>query len=143
MSSILSLDLSSSGNDDYAIDVRDSAVQWINDIEADSKYRRWSPSLMDLLKPTFPGMLRSIRRNLYNLVGITFLTIYFIKVKKKIVFFEYTVMLIFYERSIKFTFSRYGIIIESIISLVDYNVDQLLIDGKFQCYALLLFIMEN
>lgn len=72
VSSVLSLDLSTSGYDDYAIDIRDSAVQWINDIENDSKYKRWSPTLMDLLKPTFPGMLRSIRRNLYNLVSIKY-----------------------------------------------------------------------
>jgi UDP-glucose:glycoprotein glucosyltransferase len=68
VSSILSLDLSNSDNEGYAIDFRDSAVQWINDIETDHRYRRWSSSLMDLLKPTFPGMLRSIKRNLYNLV---------------------------------------------------------------------------
>lgn len=70
VSSILSLDLSSSGNDEYAIDIRDSAVQWINDIENESRYKRWSSLLTDLLKPSFPGMLRSIRRNMYNLVII-------------------------------------------------------------------------
>lgn len=57
---------------EYAIDIRDSAVVWINDIEADRKYRKWSDSLLDLLRPTFPGMLRSIRRNLFNLVIILF-----------------------------------------------------------------------
>lgn len=68
VSSILSLDLTKSGGDNYAIDIRDSAVQWVNDIENDSRYKRWSSHLMDLLKPTFPGMLRSVKRNLYNLV---------------------------------------------------------------------------
>ncbi|XP_063224607.1 UDP-glucose:glycoprotein glucosyltransferase isoform X2 [Bacillus rossius redtenbacheri] len=68
---LLSLDVaSSSGQRDYGLDIRDSAVFWVNDIEQDKKYRRWSESLLDLLRPTFPGMLRSIRRNLYNLVVI-------------------------------------------------------------------------
>ncbi|KAG8311333.1 UDP-glucose:glycoprotein glucosyltransferase 1 [Homalodisca vitripennis] len=70
LSTLLGLDLSNAGGRDYAIDIRDSAVQWINDIELDKQYRRWSSSLMDLLRPTFPGMLRSVRKNLYNLVII-------------------------------------------------------------------------
>ncbi|PSN48119.1 UDP-glucose:glycoprotein glucosyltransferase [Blattella germanica] len=72
MSSLLALDFSSgsssSSTPEYAIDIRDSAVMWVNDIEHDKQYRRWSESLMELLRPTFPGMLRSVRRNLYNLV---------------------------------------------------------------------------
>uniref|UniRef100_A0A1B6BXN7 UDP-glucose:glycoprotein glucosyltransferase n=1 Tax=Clastoptera arizonana TaxID=38151 RepID=A0A1B6BXN7_9HEMI len=67
---LLNLDLSNSGGGNYAIDIRDSAVQWVNDIEQDSQYRRWSSSLMDLLRPTFPGMLRSVRKNLYSVVVI-------------------------------------------------------------------------
>lgn len=70
LSTLLGLDLSNGGSRDYAIDIRDSAVQWVNDIEVDKQYRRWSASLMDLLRPTFPGMLRSVRKNLYNLVNI-------------------------------------------------------------------------
>ncbi|XP_075236839.1 UDP-glucose-glycoprotein glucosyltransferase isoform X2 [Lycorma delicatula] len=70
LSKLLALDLSSSTGHEYAIDIRDSAVQWVNDIETDKQFRRWSVSLLDLLRPTFPGMLRSIRRNLYNLVII-------------------------------------------------------------------------
>lgn len=71
MNSLLALDFSGSGSSlspEYAIDIRDSAVMWVNDIENDKNYRRWSDSLMELLRPTFPGMLRSVRRNLYNLV---------------------------------------------------------------------------
>ncbi|KAK7864404.1 hypothetical protein R5R35_000446 [Gryllus longicercus] len=68
MSSLLALDFGGNNNGEYAIDIRDSAVIWINDIETDKQYRRWSESLMELLRPTFPGMLRSIRRNLYHLV---------------------------------------------------------------------------
>lgn len=70
LSSLLALDFgdSSSGSQEFAMDIRDSAVNWINDIEQDSRYRRWSTSLMELLRPTFPGMLRQVRRNLFNLV---------------------------------------------------------------------------
>lgn len=41
---------------------------WINDLENDSQYKRWPNSLMDLLRPSFPGMLRNVRKNLFNLV---------------------------------------------------------------------------
>ncbi|XP_014235480.1 UDP-glucose:glycoprotein glucosyltransferase [Trichogramma pretiosum] len=71
ISNLIALDLSDNvNNQDFAIDIRDSAVIWINDIENDFRYNRWSPSLTELLRPTFPGMLRNIRRNLYNLVII-------------------------------------------------------------------------
>lgn len=65
------LALGSSGNmekQEFAMDIRDSAIIWVNDIEQDSAYGRWSSSLTELLRPTFPGMLRNIRRNFYNLV---------------------------------------------------------------------------
>lgn len=57
-------------NQDFAIDIRDSAIIWVNDIEKDSQYKNWPVYLTELLRPTFPGMLRRIRRNLYNLVLI-------------------------------------------------------------------------
>lgn len=70
MSKLLALDLSGgTDNQNFAMDIRDSAINWINDIENDSRYNKWSPSLTELLRPTFPGMLRNIRRNLYNLVS--------------------------------------------------------------------------
>lgn len=66
---VLHLDFSeSSGSPEFGIDIRDSSINWLNDIEQDSKFRYWATSLMDLLRPTFPGMLRQIRKNLYNLV---------------------------------------------------------------------------
>lgn len=65
---MLALDLSSSGSKEFAIDIRDSSIIWINDLENDAQYRRWPSSVMDLLRPTFPGMLRNIRKNLFNLV---------------------------------------------------------------------------
>ncbi|XP_030573163.1 UDP-glucose:glycoprotein glucosyltransferase [Drosophila novamexicana] len=67
-SALLALDLNSANKREFAIDIRDTAVQWINDIEQDAQYRRWPPSVMDLLRPTFPGMLRNIRKNVFNLV---------------------------------------------------------------------------
>ena len=67
VSSLLSLDLSPPSRQ-YAVDIRDSAVLFINDIEKDPQYRRWSPNIQDLLRPSYPGALRSIRRNMYNLV---------------------------------------------------------------------------
>ncbi|XP_076247159.1 UDP-glucose-glycoprotein glucosyltransferase isoform X2 [Calliopsis andreniformis] len=71
MSKLLALDLSTNmDKQEFAMDIRDSAIIWVNDIEQDSTYARWSSSLTELLRPTFPGMLRNIRRNLYNLVLI-------------------------------------------------------------------------
>ncbi|KAH8301152.1 hypothetical protein KR018_003806 [Drosophila ironensis] len=67
-SSLLALDLTASSKKEFAIDIRDTAVQWINDIENDVQYKRWPSSVMDLLRPTFPGMLRNIRKNVFNLV---------------------------------------------------------------------------
>lgn len=67
-SDLLALDLSASGSKEFAIDIRDSSIIWINDLEHDAQYRRWPSSVMDLLRPTFPGMLRNIRKNLFNLV---------------------------------------------------------------------------
>lgn len=65
---MLALDLGNVKGKSYAVDIRDSAVQWVNDLETDTAYKRWPSSVDDLLRPTFPGMLRSIRRNMYNLV---------------------------------------------------------------------------
>ncbi|XP_067647958.1 UDP-glucose:glycoprotein glucosyltransferase [Eurosta solidaginis] len=65
---LLALDLSGPSNKEFAIDIRDTAVMWINDIESDSQYRRWPSSVTDLLRPAFPGMLRNIRKNIFNLV---------------------------------------------------------------------------
>lgn len=66
---LLALDLSSTSKE-FAIDIRDSAITWINDLENDAQYKRWPGSVMDLLRPTFPGMLRNIRKNLFNLILI-------------------------------------------------------------------------
>lgn len=67
---LLTLDLGASSGKDFALDIRDSAIQWVNDIEQDAVYKRWPSSVFELLRPTFPGMLRSIRKNMFNLVVI-------------------------------------------------------------------------
>ncbi|CAB1328546.1 unnamed protein product [Coregonus sp. 'balchen'] len=41
---------------------------WINDIETDSMYRSWPSGVQELLRATFPGVIRQIRRNFFNLV---------------------------------------------------------------------------
>ncbi|KAG0997777.1 hypothetical protein G6F28_002581 [Rhizopus arrhizus] len=53
-------------------DVRDSPetpfITWWNDIEKDNRYHGWPSDIMEILKPTYPGQLHPIRRNIYNLV---------------------------------------------------------------------------
>ena len=41
-------------------------VHWLNNLETDRMYVRWSHSLMDLLRPMFPGQLARVGRNIYN-----------------------------------------------------------------------------
>ena len=43
-------------------------LQWMNNLEKDRKYQTWPSSVQEILRPTFPGMLRHIRRNLFNAV---------------------------------------------------------------------------
>lgn len=67
LSTLLHLDVSES-NQEYGIDIRDTAIMWMNNIETDKAYRKWPSSTGELLRPTYPGMLRSIRKNFHNLV---------------------------------------------------------------------------
>ncbi|XP_071549472.1 UDP-glucose:glycoprotein glucosyltransferase 1 isoform X4 [Panulirus ornatus] len=67
LSTLLHLDVSES-NQEYGIDIRDTAIMWMNNIETDKAYRKWPVSTGELLRPTYPGMLRSIRKNFHNLV---------------------------------------------------------------------------
>ncbi|KAH7641055.1 UDP-glucose:glycoprotein glucosyltransferase 1 [Dermatophagoides farinae] len=55
---------------DFQMDIRDSSVLYINDIEKDRMYKSWPSSLQEMLRPTYPGILRNIRRNMYHLVLI-------------------------------------------------------------------------
>ncbi|XP_034430786.1 UDP-glucose:glycoprotein glucosyltransferase 2 isoform X2 [Hippoglossus hippoglossus] len=55
-------------DDNYALDIRHPAIMWINDIENDPMYRSWPTGIQELLRATFPGVIRQIRRNFFNLV---------------------------------------------------------------------------
>ncbi|OCT92607.1 hypothetical protein XELAEV_18015664mg [Xenopus laevis] len=57
-----------SSDEDYALDIRHSSITWINDIETDHMYSQWPSSVQELLRPAFPGVIRPIRRNFFNLV---------------------------------------------------------------------------
>ncbi|KAL0201235.1 hypothetical protein M9458_004422, partial [Cirrhinus mrigala] len=45
-------------------------VQWINNLETDGRYVSWPSNVQELLRPTFPGVIRQIRKNFHNLVCI-------------------------------------------------------------------------
>uniref|UniRef100_A0A8C2EL15 UDP-glucose glycoprotein glucosyltransferase 2 n=1 Tax=Cyprinus carpio TaxID=7962 RepID=A0A8C2EL15_CYPCA len=68
VSKFLHLPSSTTVEDSYALDIRHSSIMWANDIEKDSMYRHWPSSVQELLRATFPGVIRQIRRNFYNLV---------------------------------------------------------------------------
>ncbi|XP_036965883.1 UDP-glucose:glycoprotein glucosyltransferase 2 isoform X1 [Acanthopagrus latus] len=55
-------------DDSYALDIRHPAIMWLNDIENDPAYRSWPTGVQELLRATFPGVIRQIRRNFFNLV---------------------------------------------------------------------------
>uniref|UniRef100_A0A8C5BJ50 UDP-glucose glycoprotein glucosyltransferase 1 n=1 Tax=Gadus morhua TaxID=8049 RepID=A0A8C5BJ50_GADMO len=42
--------------------------QWINNLETDHRYSSWPYNVQELLRPTFPGVIRQIRKNFHNLV---------------------------------------------------------------------------
>ncbi|TRY97086.1 hypothetical protein DNTS_027277 [Danionella cerebrum] len=68
MNKFIHLPASAAVEDSYALDIRHSSIMWINDIEKDSMYRHWPSNLQELLRATFPGVIRQIRRNFFNLV---------------------------------------------------------------------------
>ncbi|KAJ6626996.1 glycosyltransferase family 24 protein [Mycena sp. CBHHK59/15] len=43
-------------------------IVWWNDLEKDSRYASWSPSLHSLLRPLYPGQFHNIKLNLFNVV---------------------------------------------------------------------------
>ncbi|XP_072330785.1 UDP-glucose:glycoprotein glucosyltransferase 1 isoform X2 [Scyliorhinus torazame] len=53
---------------DYGVDIRNPAIYWINNLETDSKYSTWSSNVQELLRPTFLGVIRQIRKNFHNFV---------------------------------------------------------------------------
>ncbi|XP_078514083.1 UDP-glucose:glycoprotein glucosyltransferase 2 isoform X2 [Lissotriton helveticus] len=52
----------------YALDIRHSSICWLNDLETDRRYSMWPSSYQELLRPAFPGVIRQIKRNFFNLV---------------------------------------------------------------------------
>lgn len=60
----------SSKNTVYGVDIRDSSIQWLNNLEKDSKYSQWGKSMQEILRPTYPGMMRSVAKNFFNLVFV-------------------------------------------------------------------------
>ncbi|CAF1440898.1 unnamed protein product [Rotaria sp. Silwood1] len=52
----------------YILDFRHPSILWLNDLEKDSQYSKWPSTYYDLLRNNFFGGLRTIRKNLYNLV---------------------------------------------------------------------------
>lgn len=53
-----------------SFDVRDENVVWWNNIEKDKRYKHFSPSLRELFRPTYPGSLHSIRRNIHHVLYV-------------------------------------------------------------------------
>ncbi|GAA5830729.1 hypothetical protein JCM11251_001055 [Rhodosporidiobolus azoricus] len=45
-------------------------ILWWNDLSKDSRYKSWSRSVRDLLRPTYPGSMNLIARNLNNVVFV-------------------------------------------------------------------------
>ncbi|CAK6966998.1 UDP-glucose:glycoprotein glucosyltransferase 1 [Scomber scombrus] len=66
---ILKLNVQPSDSD-YAVDIRNPAISWINNLETDHRYSSWPYNVQELLRPTFPGVIRQIRKNFHNLVMI-------------------------------------------------------------------------
>uniref|UniRef100_A0A8C5N033 UDP-glucose ceramide glucosyltransferase-like 1 n=1 Tax=Leptobrachium leishanense TaxID=445787 RepID=A0A8C5N033_9ANUR len=57
-------------NLDYAVDIRNPSILWVNNLELDNRYSSWPSNVQELLRPTFPGVIRQIRKNFHNLVLI-------------------------------------------------------------------------
>ncbi|XP_071084353.1 UDP-glucose:glycoprotein glucosyltransferase 1-like isoform X2 [Haliotis cracherodii] len=67
---LLNTDLKGGEDKSYALDIRHGAIQYLNDLEKDKEYKGWPGSIQDILRPTFPGMLRHLRKNIFHLVFI-------------------------------------------------------------------------
>uniref|UniRef100_A0A673B3C8 UDP-glucose ceramide glucosyltransferase-like 1 n=1 Tax=Sphaeramia orbicularis TaxID=375764 RepID=A0A673B3C8_9TELE len=52
------------------LDTQDIFRYWINNLETDHRYSSWPYNVQELLRPTFPGVIRQIRKNFHNLVII-------------------------------------------------------------------------
>ncbi|KAL9964464.1 hypothetical protein ACROYT_G028110 [Oculina patagonica] len=55
-------------HESFVLDARHDSIVFINDLEKDRQYWGWPSELQDILRPTFPGMMRYIAKNIFNLV---------------------------------------------------------------------------
>ncbi|XP_074657528.1 UDP-glucose:glycoprotein glucosyltransferase 1-like isoform X2 [Tubulanus polymorphus] len=69
ISEFMKIDMKTS-DESYAVDIRSPHVVYINDLETERKYSGWPRSLNDMLRPTFPGMLRHVAKNIFHLVFV-------------------------------------------------------------------------
>ncbi|KAK6033739.1 UDP-glucose:Glycoprotein Glucosyltransferase [Ostertagia ostertagi] len=53
----------------YAVDYRNANPIYLNNLDTDMRYKHWRNSVKLLLEPYYPGMIRPIARNLFNLVS--------------------------------------------------------------------------
>lgn len=58
----------SDDHDAHILDTRDDSVVFLNDLENDREYSGWPSHIQELLRPTFPGMLRYVAKNIFNVV---------------------------------------------------------------------------
>ncbi|BGP24642.1 killer toxin resistant protein [Rhodotorula toruloides] len=49
-------------------------ILWWNDLEKDRRYKSWSKSVRELLRPVYPGSMNTVARNLNNIVFVLDLT---------------------------------------------------------------------
>uniref|UniRef100_A0A8B9JJT6 UDP-glucose ceramide glucosyltransferase-like 1 n=1 Tax=Astyanax mexicanus TaxID=7994 RepID=A0A8B9JJT6_ASTMX len=66
----LSLHLSPSLSLSLSLSLSSSSLQWVNNLETDGRYASWPSNVQELLRPTFPGVIKQIRKNFHNLVMI-------------------------------------------------------------------------
>lgn len=55
-------------------DVRDTPeepfINWWNNLEKDAKYKEWSTDMGEYLRPSYPGQLPPVKKNIFNLIMI-------------------------------------------------------------------------
>nr|CDJ85605.1 Protein UGGT-2 [Haemonchus contortus] len=54
----------------YAVDYRNAHPIYLNNLDTDTRYKRWRNSVKLLLEPYYPGMIRPIARNLFTLIFV-------------------------------------------------------------------------
>ncbi|CAI5454001.1 unnamed protein product [Caenorhabditis angaria] len=70
LSILVGMDTSDDEKASYAIDYREAYPFYLNNLDTDKRYKQWGNSVKLMLQPYYPGMIRPIARNLFNLVFI-------------------------------------------------------------------------